>query len=62
MEVNIVSLVLGWLTAIYLYPYLVSAPLHGPDSNVIRKEIFIKNGKCYRYEPIPYLCGTSRSI
>jgi hypothetical protein len=59
---TIISLIIGWLTAIIMYPYIQRAPVHGPDSNIVRKEVFIKDGKYYKYEPIPYLCGTSRSI
>ncbi len=68
---QILSLILGVIAGILSYPYLFArarAEPHGPDSNIVRKEIHqgpapgeLGRTKCYKYEPIPYLCGVSRS-
>jgi hypothetical protein len=30
--------------------------VHGPDSKVIQSLTINKNGKCFRYKAIPYIC------
>ena len=53
----IIGIVIGYLIGVkfvqsknYIY--------HGPDSNEVKKKIFYwsKNGKYYRFIPVPYVC------
>ena len=38
--------------------YLITSRVkfHGPDSNVIKHEIYNNNGQCIKFEPVPYIC------
>ena len=53
---KIISITLG-LTVGILTSMLIRPPFvyHGPDSNVIRKQIFHYENKCYKLEPVIYL-------
>ena len=61
IKLKLLSIALGVSLGILSYPYLFSQNLkgHGPDSNIVRKEVHVLKNKCYKYEPIPYLCGVS---
>lgn len=62
IKLKLLSIVLGVTVGILSYPYVQGQiQMHGPDSNIVRKEVHVLNNKCYKYEPIPYLCGVSRS-
>ena len=51
----ITGFIIGVLIMKYLLPHTVD---HGPDSNIIRKEIYQdQNMNCYHYEPVAHLCG-----
>jgi hypothetical protein len=53
----VISIVLGFLIAHAMVRYF-NFQTHGPDSNIVRKEIHQdQNGKCYHFEPVPYICG-----
>jgi hypothetical protein len=57
--VNVFILLLGILFGFMTYNYFnKSTSYHGPNSNNIRKTIFIdkKNNKCYTFEPHVYMC------
>jgi hypothetical protein len=64
IKLKLLSIVLGVTVGILAYPYFQGqgqVKVHGPDSNIVRKEVHVLKNKCYKYEPIPYLCGVSRS-
>lgn len=58
MSINkIISIIAGILFGILIYFIMDrSTVYHGPNSNVIRKKIYKKNGKCYMLTPILHLC------
>lgn len=66
IKLKLLSIVLGVMVGILSYPYVQGqgqiqgqVQMHGPDSNIVRKEVYVLKNKCYKYEPIPYLCGVS---
>lgn len=40
-----------------------NAHYHGPNSNIIKSNIYYhqKNGKCYKFDTIPYVCAPSKT-
>lgn len=54
-----VSLLTGFLIGVILFKLLYQTDIHkGPDSNIVKKRVYTNNdGKCFRFEPLPYLCG-----
>lgn len=47
---------------ISLVIFFISYPFttyKGPDSNIIRKQIYRYNGKCYKLEPVVHMCPAS---
>ena len=57
-----ISIILGFTIGVRLMKYLVpNTEEHGPDSNIIRKEIYQdQNMNCYHYEPVAHLCGVAQ--
>ena len=56
---NLLSIILGlylghWLIKLYYHNLYI----HGPDSNVVKKEIHFdqSNQTCYQFIPQPYVC------
>jgi uncharacterized membrane-anchored protein YhcB (DUF1043 family) len=70
LSLSIIQLILSLLCGFvcgYLIIKLLRQSLqsyHGPDSNVIRKQIYFddQNRECYQYVPKPYICPTSAKI
>lgn len=55
----IISIILALLITPYIYSIIVKYVLteyHGPDSNIIKREIYSKDKLCYKLLPIPYVC------
>jgi len=53
------SIIFGIIVGIILYYHLINKNIyHGPNSDKMRKTIFVdkKNNKCYIFEPQVYLC------
>ena len=59
VNVNVFILLLGIIFGFIIYNYFNKNMLyHGPNSNNIRKMVFVnkKNKKCYIFEPRVYMC------
>jgi hypothetical protein len=57
MNDKIISLSLGYLTALVLFKYYNPTYIyHGPDSNYVRKYIHKNKNTCYKFEPIANIC------
>ena len=50
----IIGLIIGVLLATTVKPLYI---YHGPNSNIVKKNIYKQNGKCYRLKPVIHLCA-----
>ena len=51
------NILLGFVLVIILNVLFHKNPnVHAPDSNVVRKQVFRNDNKCYVLEPIIYVC------
>ena len=58
----IISIILGFIISYFFATYILfdNHRFKGPNSNHVRKEIYIdENKKCFSFVPIPYICPTS---
>lgn len=54
----ILTIATGFLFAIILYFSLFKLYKYkGPNSNIIKKEIYRLNDKCYKFVPAVYMCS-----
>lgn len=51
----LLGLIVGWMI---MYWWIRRPKIHGPNSNIIREQIYRDNDKCYKYTPMPYVCST----
>lgn len=59
----IISILSGVVITLILYYLFYSTTVYrGPDSNVIRNQIFKDNGKCYKLEPVVHICPIHLSM
>lgn len=54
MILAIIGLIVGFL----LGKIIFRKTYRGPSSNSVKEKVFKKDNKCYRLEPIPYVCPT----
>jgi hypothetical protein len=55
---RILSIFLGLLVGYILAVYFTTPEQHGPDSNVVRRDIHRdQRGGCYQFEPVAHVCG-----
>lgn len=63
MIINIISsIILGFIISYFFATYILfdNEKLKGPNSNHVRKEIYIDDNKnCFSFIPVPYICPTS---
>ncbi len=54
---KIFNIICGFIIGILL-TFLFRSPIvfRGPDSNIVRKQIFKYNNKCYKLTPVIYIC------
>lgn len=49
---------MGLLVGYILAVYFTTPEQHGPDSNVVRRDIHRdQRGGCYQFEPVAHVCG-----
>lgn len=52
-----VSVIIGILLGIIIYySFLFNNMSHGPDSNIIRNQVYYQDGIKYKLEPIIFIC------
>ena len=51
MVIKIIIIILGFLLGIFFYYYFFNIIYHGPNSNIIRKNIYKFNNKYYQFTP-----------
>ena len=58
MIIECLIIISGILIGIILF-YIVKKPFvyRGPNSSIIKKQIYMKNNKYYKLEPVVYICG-----
>ena len=58
MLLEIIIIIIGYIIGYYLMSSWIymNQNFHGPDSNIIRKYIYYKNGKYYKFEPEVCIC------
>lgn len=52
ITVLITGLAIGWFAG----SFGRNISLHGPNSNEIKKAVFVQNGKYFKFIPKPYVC------
>lgn len=57
---SLVGLIIGMCLA-YFINY-TRRLYKGPNSNIIRKQIYRNNGNCYKLEPVIHICPINRSM
>ena len=57
---SIIGIILGACFAIFINynNYLYK----GPNSNIIKKQLYEQNGKCYKLEPVVHICPINKSM
>jgi hypothetical protein len=53
---ELMSIIFGCLFGFIIILMINKPVYHGPNSNVIRKQIFKQNGKCYKFNPVVHIC------
>lgn len=58
----IVEIIIGFLIGCLIgYMIKKNKMVHGPNSNIVKLQIFEEDGKYYRFVPIAYICPISIS-
>ncbi len=53
---QLVNIFFGIIIVFTIYSLFNKNIEHAPDSNVVRKQIFKSDNKCYMLEPVIYVC------
>jgi uncharacterized membrane-anchored protein YhcB (DUF1043 family) len=57
--IKLLSLLIGFVTGYIIIKFIrPSTIVHGPDSNLVKRQIHIdqQTKQCYRFIPQPYVC------
>lgn len=53
----ILNITLGLIIGFLIYLTLNCSNIYkGPNSNIIKKQVFELNGKCYKFVPVVHIC------
>lgn len=61
---QLLNSVMGLILGIFLAYFInTTRQLYkGPNSNIIKKQIYTRNDKCYKLEPVVHICPISKSM
>ena len=53
---KVLSIILGFIAVFIVKIMFFASETHGPDSNTIKKSLFKNGDRCYKYDPVAYIC------